>query len=69
MSGAAGGGVAKLGAGQPRPSAGRQPGRTGAGAGRRHAAADPARTPTLYYGDEIGMHQVAIASEQVRDSL
>jgi len=24
-------------------------------------------TPTLYYGDEIGMHQVAIAAEQVRD--
>jgi alpha-glucosidase len=24
-------------------------------------------TPTLYYGDEIGMHQVAIATEQVRD--
>jgi alpha-glucosidase len=24
-------------------------------------------TPTLYYGDEIGMHQVAIASDQVRD--
>jgi alpha-glucosidase len=26
-------------------------------------------TPTLYYGDEIGMHQVAIAPEQVRDPL
>jgi alpha-glucosidase len=24
-------------------------------------------TPTLYYGDEIGMHQVAIAPEDVRD--
>jgi alpha-glucosidase len=24
-------------------------------------------TPTMYYGDEIGMHQVAIAPEQVRD--
>jgi glycosidase len=24
-------------------------------------------TPTLYYGDEIGMRQVAIAPEQVRD--
>ena len=24
-------------------------------------------TPTLYYGDEIGMHQVAIAPENVRD--
>jgi alpha-glucosidase len=24
-------------------------------------------TPTLYYGDEIGMHQVAIAPEQLRD--
>jgi alpha-glucosidase len=24
-------------------------------------------TPTLYYGDEIGMHQVAIAPEQVQD--
>jgi alpha-glucosidase len=24
-------------------------------------------TPTLYYGDEIGMHQVAIAPERVRD--
>jgi alpha-glucosidase len=24
-------------------------------------------TPTLYYGDEIGMHQMAIAPEQVRD--
>lgn len=24
-------------------------------------------TPTLYYGDEIGMHQVAIAPSQVRD--
>jgi alpha-glucosidase len=24
-------------------------------------------TPTLYYGDEIGMHQVVIAPEQVRD--
>jgi alpha-glucosidase len=24
-------------------------------------------TPTLYYGDEIGMHQVAIAAEHVRD--
>jgi alpha-glucosidase len=24
-------------------------------------------TPTLYYGDEIGMHQVPIAPEQVRD--
>jgi alpha-glucosidase len=24
-------------------------------------------TPTLYYGDEIGMHQVAIAPEQARD--
>jgi alpha-glucosidase len=24
-------------------------------------------TPTLYYGDEIGMHQVAIALDQVRD--
>jgi alpha-glucosidase len=24
-------------------------------------------TPTLYYGDEIGMHQVAIRPEQVRD--
>jgi alpha-glucosidase len=24
-------------------------------------------TPTLYYGDEIGMHQVAVAPEQVRD--
>jgi alpha-glucosidase len=24
-------------------------------------------TPTLYYGDEIGMHQVAIAPDQVRD--
>jgi len=24
-------------------------------------------TPTLYYGDEIGMHQVAIAPQQVRD--
>jgi alpha-glucosidase len=24
-------------------------------------------TPTLYYGDEIGMHQVAIARDQVRD--
>jgi alpha-glucosidase len=24
-------------------------------------------TPTLYYGDEIGMHQVAIAADQVRD--
>ena len=26
-------------------------------------------TPTLYYGDEIGMHQVAIAPDQVRDPL
>jgi alpha-glucosidase len=26
-------------------------------------------TPTLYYGDEIGMHQVAIAPGQVRDPL
>jgi alpha-glucosidase len=26
-------------------------------------------TPTLYYGDEIGMHQVAIAPDQVRDSF
>jgi alpha-glucosidase len=26
-------------------------------------------TPTLYYGDEIGMRQVAIAPEQVRDPL
>jgi alpha-glucosidase len=26
-------------------------------------------TPTLYYGDEIGMHQVQIAPAQVRDSL
>ena len=24
-------------------------------------------TPTLYYGDEIGMHQVAIAPDRVRD--
>jgi alpha-glucosidase len=24
-------------------------------------------TPTLYYGDEIGMHQVAISPDQVRD--
>jgi alpha-glucosidase len=24
-------------------------------------------TPTLYYGDEIGMHQVTISSDQVRD--
>jgi len=24
-------------------------------------------TPTLYYGDEIGMHQVALAPDQVRD--
>ena len=24
-------------------------------------------TPTLYYGDELGMQQVAIAPEQVRD--
>ena len=24
-------------------------------------------TPTLYYGDEIGMHDVAIAPDQVRD--
>jgi alpha-glucosidase len=24
-------------------------------------------TPTLYYGDEIGMQQVAIALDQVRD--
>jgi alpha-glucosidase len=24
-------------------------------------------TPTLYYGDEIGMHQIAIAPDQVRD--
>jgi alpha-glucosidase len=24
-------------------------------------------TPTLYYGDEIGMHQLAISPEQVRD--
>src|SRR5450631_1339011 len=24
-------------------------------------------TPTLYYGDELGMHQVAIAPDQVRD--
>jgi alpha-glucosidase len=24
-------------------------------------------TPTLYYGDELGMHQVAIAAEQVQD--
>jgi alpha-glucosidase len=24
-------------------------------------------TPTMYYGDEIGMHQVAIAPEEVRD--
>jgi alpha-glucosidase len=24
-------------------------------------------TPTLYYGDEIGMHQLAIAPDQVRD--
>jgi alpha-glucosidase len=24
-------------------------------------------TPTLYYGDEIGLHQVAIAPDQVRD--
>jgi alpha-glucosidase len=24
-------------------------------------------TPTLYYGDEVGMHQVAIAPDQVRD--
>jgi alpha-glucosidase len=24
-------------------------------------------TPTLYYGDEIGMHQVAVAPDQVRD--
>jgi alpha-glucosidase len=24
-------------------------------------------TPTLYYGDEIGMHQVAITPDQVRD--
>jgi alpha-glucosidase len=24
-------------------------------------------TPTMYYGDEIGMHQVAIAADQVRD--
>jgi alpha-glucosidase len=24
-------------------------------------------TPTLYYGDEIGMHQVAMAPDQVRD--
>jgi alpha-glucosidase len=26
-------------------------------------------TPTLYYGDEIGMHQAPIAPEQVRDPL
>jgi alpha-glucosidase len=26
-------------------------------------------TPTLYYGDEIGMHQVAMAPEDVRDPL
>jgi alpha-glucosidase len=26
-------------------------------------------TPTLYYGDEVGMHQVRIAPEQVRDPL
>jgi alpha-glucosidase len=26
-------------------------------------------TPTLYYGDEIGMHQVAIAPDQVRDPV
>jgi alpha-glucosidase len=26
-------------------------------------------TPTLYYGDEIGMHQVPIPPEQVRDPL
>jgi len=26
-------------------------------------------TPTLYYGDEIGMHQAAIAPDQVRDPL
>ena len=24
-------------------------------------------TPTFYYGDEIGMHQVAIALDKVRD--
>src|SRR5690348_8053130 len=24
-------------------------------------------TPTLYYGDEIGMHQVAIAADQMQD--
>jgi alpha-glucosidase len=33
----------------------------------RDAVIDLAGTPTLYYGDEIGMHQVAIAPEQVRD--
>ena len=64
---AAGGRVAELGARQPRPPADRQP--------RRAAQARVAAmllltlrgTPTLYYGDELGMEDVPIAPERVVD--
>ena len=58
-AGVAAGRLAELGARQPRSAARGEPGRAGAGARRRDAAADLRGTPTLYYGDEIGMHQVA----------
>jgi len=48
-----------------RPRVASRVGRPGAGGG--DAAAHASGTPTLYYGDEIGMHQVAIAPDEVRD--
>ena len=60
--------LAELGARQPRPAA------------HRHAASGAAQarvaamllltlrgTPTMYYGDEIGMHDVPIPPERVQD--
>ena len=65
--GAARGRVAELGARQPRPLTG--------GVARRRAQARVAAmllftlrgTPTLYYGDELGMTDVAIPPERVQD--
>ena len=55
---AAAGRLAELGAGQPRPTAGREPSRARQARVAAMLLLTLRGTPTLYYGDEIGMQQV-----------
>ena len=59
--------VAELGARQPRPLAGGVAGRGRAGARGSGAAVHARGTPTLYYGDELGLPDVPIPPERVQD--